>query len=109
MLYASFSNLRNIFYLEYTTNPTLLNLYSSLESYVNSQKKTCLYFLMLGFVLLGFAAYSYFFSYSDPFYQGLFLGSVSAGILIILGGLTYGRLNNKILGSKYLKTCNWQE
>tara|TARA_R100000935_G_scaffold56430_2_gene87939 strand:- start:2292 stop:2816 length:525 start_codon:yes stop_codon:yes gene_type:complete len=76
-----------------------MNLYSSLETYVKSQKKISLYFFFLGFILLGIGAFFFFINSKDLFYQGLSAGSIGTGIITILGGIIAGILNNRILNS----------
>ncbi|WP_010227228.1 hypothetical protein [Gillisia marina] len=68
----------------------------SLQNYIATQKKIGLYFIVLGVFLLSVAAVSYSFNSENLFFNGLLLGCMITGSLIIFGGFLYRNFNTKL-------------
>jgi len=73
-----------------------MNPYTSLQNYIISKKTISSYYIFLGIFLLLISAICRFYNYNDSLFQGLFFGSLTFGILIILIGITYRNFNTKI-------------
>ncbi|TXD94086.1 hypothetical protein [Gillisia hiemivivida] len=73
-----------------------MNPFKSFQNYIAAQKSISFYFLFLGIFLLVIAAVSNLYSPEDAFYGGLFIGSLTTGLLIMLGGFFYRNFNDKL-------------
>ncbi|KXX66634.1 hypothetical protein [Flammeovirga sp. SJP92] len=73
-----------------------MNILQSLEAYTSAQKWVGINFIILGAILLVLAGIISFFVTKTPLASGMKWGSLVTGILIIIGGISYGNFNNKI-------------
>ncbi len=73
-----------------------MNILQSLETYTSAQKWVGINFIILGSVLLILAGVFTFFVEKTPLASGMKWGALAAGILITVGGISYGNFNKKI-------------
>ena len=74
-----------------------MNILQSLEAYTSAQKWVGINFIILGSVLLILAGVFAFFVAKTPLAAGMKWGALTAGFFIIVGGISYGNFNKKIL------------
>ncbi len=73
-----------------------MNPFNSFQNYIAAQKTIGFYFSFLGIFLVVIAAVSNFYNPENSLYNGLFIGGLTTGLLIMLGGFFYRNFNGKL-------------
>ena len=73
-----------------------MDILQSLETYTSAQKWVGINVLILGAILIILAVIFAFFVEKSPMASGMKWGALTAGLLIIVGGVGYLSFNNKI-------------
>lgn len=76
-----------------------MDLLQHLETYITAQKGVGMHFVLIGIGLLIIASLSHFFGES-PLANGLKIGALICGLLILIGGIGYRITEDRLLGKQ---------